>query len=668
MLPMSHTPEEFDLSTVEDLNPEPSEVEGWFTHKREALLGLVIIAFVLGWAVWQWLDGEIKKSSYESAERSVTARDWDRARDDFRRASGFRDASTRAEDAEKHVEERDHHYAAAVQESSAQNWAGALQEIIEAQDIQPHFRDSDQIEEQARENAYTDALEGAVALRPHAQPPGLYYRGTKGWVWLEGSDEKSRVRNYGSDRQVIYDVPGSSPSSEEARRVLLASVPFAGSSGDPSFTELAFNMAAYDTFRWQPDGVWAFKYNLSSSGTRGPVIQSMGWYGAMVYQAHGEKAAVYVPVPGLNEDRVVLAIDPAHARLLMAAWTYEDGYGSNTLVQVYLTDLKGTTQKVIHTHRGKLVNAQFSPDGTYVLLQTVTFESDRNRILDIGNAAIIMLDLQGNEPPRVLVEQKGMPTSGSPYNRQEVGAAIISKGPYAGRVLLSSEDEGGHHPLLRIVDPANPADPLEEFPADLVGGAGSLEWTGIQSYEGLLLVGQTLAPQTQGVSENVTLVYFSGTGKPSVALLDIDSLRSMPGFATPMGMRGDNLLYGVNVFGQGTSRNEFYSLSKKSVKAVQGESEQGDLYRVTPRLFYSATLPEPSSSYLDTELNFPTFNFGPRALAYSDGKDRYVTSYDSTIADQETGSAQDIIGVKLESDVAQLFTSPYVDSDYFELR
>ena len=59
------------------------------------------------------------------------------------------------------------------------------------QTIQPAYKDVDALAAQAEDQVLTDALSGTIVMRQQANPPGLYYRGPAGWVWLQGSDKWS---------------------------------------------------------------------------------------------------------------------------------------------------------------------------------------------------------------------------------------------------------------------------------------------------------------------------------------------------------------------------------------------------------------------------------------------------------------------------------------------
>ena len=53
-------------------------------------------------------------------------------------------------------------------------WAASLKDARSVNDIQPHYLDTEQIKKEAEAQVYKDAVQGAMASRPKAEPPGLY--------------------------------------------------------------------------------------------------------------------------------------------------------------------------------------------------------------------------------------------------------------------------------------------------------------------------------------------------------------------------------------------------------------------------------------------------------------------------------------------------------------
>src|SRR5262245_11365229 len=182
---MSTPPDDHDVSVTEDLDPEPPSRD---LRVRELMLGVLLLLAVLAWGGWQsWQQWSMEKS-YRAGLQAEEQRDWDRARQYYAAASGFRDAASRSAEAARLIETRDRRYSEAVAAAGDERWPEALRAAQAVRDVQPGYRDTDQMGSEAERQVYRLALSGTIALRTEAAPPGLYYRTGDDWVWLEGSD------------------------------------------------------------------------------------------------------------------------------------------------------------------------------------------------------------------------------------------------------------------------------------------------------------------------------------------------------------------------------------------------------------------------------------------------------------------------------------------------
>jgi hypothetical protein len=253
------------ISIVEDLDPEPPPKRSVYIW--EVVLGLLVLVGVLTFAGWQWVRQDRLQSEYEAGLNAVSHQDWQAAETHFGAASGYLDADKQAEQAAENVATRDKQYDAAVAAGNKGDWLGTLQAIRQVTDVQPGYKDSTRIEQRASEQVYRDAMSGTIALRPDANPPGLYLYGPDGWTWLPQSDQDSRVRSQSPNGWIVYDVPaggtgehprslaqdggpGLSPLS--GRRLMAMPL------GNPGkATQLALDPGAYGTFEAVDGGVWA---------------------------------------------------------------------------------------------------------------------------------------------------------------------------------------------------------------------------------------------------------------------------------------------------------------------------------------------------------------------------------------------------------------------------
>ncbi len=198
---------EWEVSHVEDLNPEPEGDPG-LVHLREVGLGALLIVGVLVWVGSQWWRAQSDSSNYSKAQQAVVERKWDDARSLFTALQGYKDSPDRAADAAKQINERDTRYSAAATAVQSGRWAEALTSARAVQSIEPSFKNAASMEATALPMIYTQALSGTVAMRESAEPPGLYYRDADQWVWLRGSDKYSTLLGYGPADRLLYDVPG----------------------------------------------------------------------------------------------------------------------------------------------------------------------------------------------------------------------------------------------------------------------------------------------------------------------------------------------------------------------------------------------------------------------------------------------------------------------------
>lgn len=670
-----HPPEQSELSVTEEIDPELIGKGGWFTARREGFLGVLILAGVLLWAGWQWVDTERKTSSYQAASRAMSARDWDTALTGFKKASGYRDADQRAHDADELIEDRDRHYNLAVEHSARKEGIRALLEIEQVERIQPHYSDTAHLEEQARRYAYDNALQGAIVQRNNVKPPGLYYRMYGKWVWLEGSDPLSQVRSTSCEGRVVYDAPDPADSNRptgktQIRKVILATLPQEGSTSAAIYKQLAYNLGDYNLFNCQSDGVWAAKNSGSTSMGRGPIVQGLASLQEVAFQGNDQSEATKLSVPTSPANRLILDMDFTHRQVLVAEWQYEVLTGTRAvpIVSVFVEGIEGNTeanrgnQRLVYIHRGTLYNARLSPDGTYALLTTVTYEADQYGTSLVSSKTLIMVNLHGESGPRVLAQENRLSEDAS--HNPHLSSFIVSRGPYIGHFVIyrEAEENGNKITILEVFNPKNPSTPSAQVKLRSNDFQGGVNWTGAQNSQGMLLAAQPvfddLSPSetvSATMSATLTLINFEWGKAPQAANVAIDP----QSVALPAVLVGTNLVYGLYHVMREGNRRETYSLPSASLRVLEdigNPSTISTMPKVTPQLVYSEPslqLSEGPSSNLKA---YYSYNYGPRALAYSDGKDLYVSAYDSA----ET--------LKLESGVTYLFTNTSLGTDYIFLR
>src|SRR5579859_5295529 len=138
-------------------------------------------------------------------------------------------------------------YAQAQAAARRADWPTSLLALLRLRHGAAHYRDSDALAAQAVAQLTTQALSGTLALRPAANPPGLYHYGAAGWQWLAGSTPSSRVLAFCPDGDVLVRTPDRSPgghrlvrnSPDGTLRVVLALAEAARLQWPPSALDLA---------------------------------------------------------------------------------------------------------------------------------------------------------------------------------------------------------------------------------------------------------------------------------------------------------------------------------------------------------------------------------------------------------------------------------------------
>jgi hypothetical protein len=464
---MSQPSHDNELSVIEDLDPEPSG-RARLVRAQEVVVGVLLLLGVLGWAGWQWWQGESQRSNYERGRQAVIEQRWDEARSHFKAAEGYKDASTRAEDAEKKIEERNKQYELASVHADAGQWAVALKAAQDTVAIQPHYSDIDALLAEAEKQVYRGALNGSVALRL-LEDPGLYYRQPDNWVRLENSDRWSDVRGYGRGGIVLYDAPGPgwtpqpTPTStpevdgipfeqEEGSphlegRQLMATL-FQGAVG-PRFEKLSLDPARYDYYNMGDVGVWGIRFSDALRMYPGLPLFGMFAGSEVAYEAYGSGITSTINVP-YNTVLLDFGVDAGH--LLLARFD-PDAPGTGGL-ELFASGPDGTQLRLIYTTTNSITNARFSSDERYVLVTTIENTEGGN-----GKMAVVLLDLEGNEEPITLIEAAAKVTkTKTSLNWNEstgLSAYFLRRGHFANKVLVTiSNPSTGTE--VKLIDPEHP--------------------------------------------------------------------------------------------------------------------------------------------------------------------------------------------------------------------
>jgi hypothetical protein len=456
------------FAPIENLDPEPPVRHA---HRREMILGLAILLVVVGLAGSNWWDQQNKLAHYHAGGRAVAGQDWDRAQAEYAAAGDYADAPHRAGDAARQVAERDAQYAVAADAAQHDNWLLALQAIRKVSAIEPQYRDTRALQQQAETYTYMDALSGTIALRAQAAPPGLYRYAPGGWQVLAGSDSSSRVRGTCGDGGVLFDTPRTGralgPSLSITSSILLPdsvgrdlrrTAP--GGTGDP-LPPVRFNPATYQ-YTCTSGGIWGI-LQRQDGGVALNGGQGAGYPFWWMYQTAGQPGPVPLHLPDQTWPIRVLAVPPQGQQILVTGLTgispamLRPGLPPNMArTRFYLADAGGGNPHLVDDLAGWPGSTEISPDGRFVLL-TMYRPLTGNR----GLGTTLLLDLTGQFPTRPLAQ---MPLD-LDHQRAVGGAAFIREGPRQGQVLTVGDDP--RDPQVRIYDPARrDPNPLIQVPSD----------------------------------------------------------------------------------------------------------------------------------------------------------------------------------------------------------
>ncbi|MEA2573091.1 MAG: hypothetical protein QOH93_389 [Chloroflexia bacterium] len=640
-----------DISIMEDLDPEPEPSARSYT--REFVLGALLLLAVVTWAGWQSWQQDVKQQSYHHAEEAVTKQDWGLAYDYFKAASGYKDATARAGQVQKLISERDSHYRAATTAMSDKRWVTALGELQAVRNIQAAYWDVASLYATAEAEVYSNTLKGAIALRAGAEPPGLYYRTAKGWVWLEGSDKSSQVLGATRD-SVAYDVPGEHwqqgatptpvpynrqpPAGRpelEGRKLKVATLSGSGVTARDSTLDPAF----YSYYQPAGDRLVAGRFNERAGSFMNAVrIGFTGWWLDYEQVEHGRTLSTTLTQG--DPDETLLDISPENDRYLVADASGVSIRSSNIKVFLGTRGEDGQyTRWPIYSHVGQLGGGQISPDGRYVLLTTIA-------PVDGGASeaqSALLFDVDAATPPITLstrtvpVETVGSFVAFDTW----VKGIFLSEGENAGKLLLVERDL--QQLVVSLHDPANPG--TSTVLATLPGNKYLTYITEKPGSSELLLSGWDIEGGTplnfEGTSRLLFIKLAPGED-PRINYLptiDVGYLRS---FGTYDGQL---------VYEQRTTSNQGFGME---VYAVPG-SVAGNGQDIAPTQVYTATgLPILEGRGTGYSPQSPSWYPGEGAFAFTQGGSLFAREYD------------DSSEVKLESSVLQLIDPrTYLNINYF---
>ena len=455
---------------MEDLDPEPAAGAG-SVRAREVVVGVLLLLGVLAWAGWRWWYDESVRHTYELGRQAVIERRWEDAKAHFGVAGDYKDAPTRAAEAEKQIEARDRQYELARSHAEAGEWAAAFKAAGEAEAIQPGYKDLETLLRRAESHVYSEALSGTVAMRLR-DDPGLFYRDAEGWVRLEGSDQWSDIRSRGAAGITLYDAPGPGwvpqPSPTPARNDIVGPTPgtpelagrrlmaasFREGSG-PEFHQLDLDPAWYNYYVPGEAGTWGIRVPTREEMSI-PVMPVQGWPEGFEL-GYEEYDSGITATLSIAHNMVVTDLGATGKHVLIAQLDREAE--DRGRARLYVAGPDGSQPRLVYTTTSGIKNARFSPDERYVLVITVDhIEEERGRM------AAVLVDLQSDAPPRTVAENDAVVYFGDTWMHVDeamgVGATFLYKGYFKNKLLVATTlwdwAAGGYATDINLIDLEQP--------------------------------------------------------------------------------------------------------------------------------------------------------------------------------------------------------------------
>lgn len=613
------------ISVIEDLDPEPEGVrERGLGPRRDLMLGIPLLVLVILFAVWQYWRQEYLAGQYRAGIEAVGHNEWEAAIRFFAEASGYSDADAQAKGAQAQIDERDRLYEAAQGFADKGEWLYALRDVRAAARIQPDYSDLKEQEETALRNAYRDALGGALVMRDNVDPPGLYYRTPDGWVWLEGSDYRSQPLARDEYGRIVYDIPsdviqvrpppmpGSLYNTGDLYigRKLVWAQP---SSGGLHFTELELDASHFVPFISGKDGLWlAHPVDfIPNDHHNEPIVRDPFHVTELAYQpyAGGPGSTVQIPPStDISGGETIVSIDPNSNRYLVAEWAGADSVGVNasTTINLYVQAMGENTRRLVYTHTGGgLQSAQISPSGRFVVVHSYR----KLDALDVEEQTTVLLDLQDPGRSADLITMT-MPRSISGASLPVMTSAFVQRGSLKENLILSFHLPATTH--IQLLDPLGDPRTVNHLRTDVrIEGSTYKNWEVIgQDQAGVLVIGQAakLSSATP-LTSTLNLIRLSASGEQETHNLSVSTFSGL----LDARIVGDEIRWVTYE----------YVIAAEMRRPVRSLYGLGARDNDRPHMIF--TTGGIAGEYLRPD---PSFRQGEKLLAYTNGDELHVRTYD----------------------------------------
>ena len=425
--------------------------------RRETLLGIALLLFVVGFALYQWRHTNDQAQAFRQGLALEKAKDWDRAVEAFDRAGDFPGAAAMKDGAKATAAQRDQIYLQGVAALDRNQWTLALRSFEQVEVIQPGFGNNAGRMQQVRTQLAMLELSGIIYRVSEGQGQGLYYiDGTGHTMQLPGSDKYSTVRAISHPgNQLAYDRPATLAGYGLGRTDLRASVQGVLSDnkrqnqreiveatiGPRSIsTQAVADIDTEGTGIFAPRGLWWYGPPQGSTLTQGDVS----------YINNHTEVYGTVLIRRSQDKRVVLAADPPRSRLIMGQEIPELSTG-RVDTAILMADLSGNINRMVSMLPGSVESAAVSRDGRWLL---VTARQDSGT----GPQKVVWaqsLDLRtdptdGHQLPGQTIQLSAVPLTG--YPPSHLSASFVPSDAAPVHVLVSQVVTGTEELDLHTLD------------------------------------------------------------------------------------------------------------------------------------------------------------------------------------------------------------------------
>jgi hypothetical protein len=367
--------------------------------RRELVLGAILVLVVLAVALGDWWHREAQEQTYRDGDRAAARRDWERAAALFGGLGDYRDAPRRRDEIVATLAQRETGYQAGQDALRAADWLAAYRAFSATFILQPDYRDTRALLDQAARQASQAALTHTIYRRVRDGASGLYLRQASGAAdrFLPGSDGRSRVRQAAGGR-VIYDGPiagvptgpdvpsaGQQPLPPDRQLLLTDLGPGTEPLVLPRQTGRGGQIMPADTGLWSyaapradqsPPPTW----NVPIDGT------ALGLLAYYLFPSGPTIGVISAPA-----NYYVFEADAARARLLIGQ---QDPPGTaQPHTSFYLAGRTGVHLQPLAHVEGVVQAARLSADGRHLLYTALVDPG-----ADAARIELQVLDLQGPQP------------------------------------------------------------------------------------------------------------------------------------------------------------------------------------------------------------------------------------------------------------------------------